>query len=154
MKIFLTLIFGFGLLFSKQFGLVLSETRGMEYDQTIIADVQNLMAMQNDYYELKNNVEVIIDKNANLKRSFARDGSQSIVDFALEKKWDTIVLVDYKKSIQVLQFKLIVADAVQDRKSSTVIYQKSQKNDLASVLLTNLLQLNYQLGVFNVKDLY
>jgi hypothetical protein len=153
-KVFLLLFLACSFLDAKQLGVVLVSGKGMNFAQQTADEITTLMGEQNEYYVEKNSVDVIVDKAGTLKRDLKRKGVDGLVSFAQSKKWDSIVMVEYKRSLKRLQIKLVVADEIKDRKSVSLRYTDDMQTLLSEMLLSNVIRLNYQLGVINAKELY
>lgn len=145
------------LLYAKTFGVVIVESKHFTVNQTLPANLKELFDTQMQYYILpeKHSIKVILDKNNHIKTLYSHSGTQALVEYAKQKRFDSLAIVEYKKGSKFLSFTVLVNDSkVQDKKTQLIAYKPQDSDILAKTILNSVLSLNYQLGVFNVASRY
>jgi len=141
--------------YAKNFGIVIIDNNKLNLDDSLTNEIETLFAKQDINYIGKNKVSVSIDKDKTIKKLYTRSGVGKLIEYAQTKSYDSIALVEYKKGSKFLSVLVIVADKeVQDRKSKLTAFHPRLGRELAKSILGNVLTLNYELGVLNVKNIY
>ena len=155
MRLIVVIVLFMSTLYAKNIGVVLVNNNKMGYDEALKLEMEDIFAKQDYAFVGKNRVEVLIDTDQKIKKIYTRSGAVKLIEFAKSKKYDSIALVEYKKGSKNLSTVVIVVDEkVQDRKSSSTAFSLATKYELAKTVISNVMMLNYELGVLNVKDIY
>ncbi|SFV58753.1 hypothetical protein MNB_SM-7-1383 [hydrothermal vent metagenome] len=143
-------------LFAKKVAIVIQENQKLLMDESLKKEIQSLFTKEDIYLKGKNSIEILFDKNRKIKKIFTSGGAQKLVEFALQRGYSSLALVEYKKSSKTLNVVVFVADKkVQDRKSKHIAFNpRVRTEDLAKTLLASVLTLNYELGVLDAKKVY
>ena len=141
-------------LFGQIFGVVLEPSDSLSQQERLVGEIESLFAEQNGFYASSNSVKVILD-DGTIQKGYNKKGRASLIALAKKNGFATVTLVRYKKHSRNLLFVAFVADEkVQDKKSLTKPFGTTIGRELGDTILSGVLMLNYQLGVFNEKTLY
>lgn len=154
MKYLLIMLFSTLLLQAQNFGILIPQEAEFGDIQTLQKDIEALMANQNLYQETPDKMEIYIDQGSELLRRSQVEGTDLLVELAQMKGWFSIAIVEYKRAFKSIHIRLVSANKSQDRKSVTLKYTPQKSENLAAIIFTQTLGLNYQLGNYNAKTLY
>jgi len=141
--------------YAKNFGIVISDNNKLNLDDSLKSKIETLFKAQSVNYVGKNSVSVFIDRDKKIKKLYTRSGTKKVIEYATSKGYDSLAIVEYKKGSKFLSVVVIVADQeVQDKKSKLIAFHPRLGRELAKTILSNVLTLNYELGVLNVKNVY
>jgi len=141
--------------YAKTFGIVIVDNNKLNLDDSLKSQIETIFKKQAINYAGQNSVSVIIDRDKKIKKLYTSSGVEKIIEYAQSKNYDSIALVEYKKGSKFLSVLVIIADKeVQDRKSKLTAFHPRLGRELAKSILNNVLTLNYELGVLNVKNIY
>jgi DNA repair ATPase RecN len=142
-------------IYAKSFGIVIMDNKKLNLDNSLKSQIKTLFAAQDINYAGSNSVDVFIDRDKKIKKIYTSQGVEKLIEYAQNKKYDSIALVEYKKGSKFLSVLVVVADKeVQDRKSKLTAFHQKLSRELAKSILNSVLTLNYELGVLNVKNIY
>ena len=141
-------------LFAKTFGIVLVPGGRETIDERYASVIEKRFDAQKAYYDMNDTLKVYTDNERLLRRIARTKGTDGLLDFATKEGYTSITIVTVKSSL--LRFKTVPNDkSVQDRKTSSVMMPRGYKAELfADTVLSQTLGLNFQLGVFDVQELY
>ena len=155
MRFLLLNLFIVATIYAKNFGIVIIDNNKCEIKDSLKFQIEALFIEQSKNYIGKNNLEVFIDRKREVKKLYTRFGTKKLIEYAISKNYDTIAIVEYKKSSKFLAIIVVVVDEkVQDKKSKLITFHSSLSDKLTKTILSNVLTLNYELGVLNVKTIY
>jgi len=141
--------------YAKSFGIVIMDNKKLNLDDSLKSQIETLFTAQDINYAGSNSVDVFIDRDKKIKKIYTSQGVEKLIEYAQNKKYDSIALVEYKKGSKFLSVLVVVADKeVQDRKSKLTAFHQKLSRELAKSILNSVLTLNYELGVLNVKNIY
>jgi len=141
--------------YAKNFGIVIINNNKLNLNDSLKSNIENIFKKQDVNYAGSNSVTVFIDQDKKIKKLYRNSGTEKLIEYAQSKNYDSIALVEYKKSSKFLSVQVIVADKkVQDRSAKSTAFHPRLGSELAKTILSNVLTLNYELGVLNVKNVY
>lgn len=143
------------LLNAKTFGIVIVDNKKIDYSDSLKPDIESLFETQSRFFDGTNSVDVIIDRDKKIKNIYTRGGVSKLIEYAKSKNFDSLSFIEYKRGSKFLSVLTIVTDEkVQDRRSKSTAFSASLARELPQTILSNVLSLNYELGVLNVKVTY
>lgn len=154
MKSFILMMLSALMLQAQNFGVIISKDTEFGSIQTLQKDIEVLMQNQNLYQDVSNTMEVHIDEDSELLRLSKTKGTDILVEFAQNRGWLSVAVVEYKRAFKSIHIRLVSANQSQDRKSATLKYSSQNSTYLAQIIFSQTLGLNYQLGNYNAKTLY
>jgi len=155
MRYFILCIMLLTTLNAKNMGIVLIDNKVLHYKDSITKDIESLFQKQSHHFISNDKVTVTIDRDKKVKKIFTHGGAKALIAYAKKNHYDSISLVEYKRGSKVLSTVVVVADTrVKDRKSRSVAFHQKLSGVLNKTVLSSVLMLNYQLGVFNAANRY
>lgn len=140
---------------AKIFAVVVVDNNTLEYTDSLKSEVEELFKAQDENFIGTNSLELTIDRDKRLKKIYTQEGTSKIIEYAKSKNYASIAFVEYKKGSKYLSmFVIVVNEKVQDKKSKSIAFSPSLSRELPATIVSNILSLNYELGVLNVKVLY
>ena len=155
MRVLIVLMMTIVSLYSANMGVILVDNGKLHYDDSLKKEIEGIFKDQDTNYGGGNTLEVTIDRERKIKRIYSTSGAVGLIKYAKGKNYASIAMVEYKKGSRILSYSVLIVDEkVQDRKSKSTAFSPSLGRVLAKTVLSDVLTLNYELGVLHVKNVY